>query len=59
MNAFKSITTPSRSSLVATFYYTKHVNFIITGLIIEACNAPANGRKNYLTTIRTELHDPY
>jgi len=45
MNAFKFITTPSRSSLVATFYYIKHVNFIITGLIIEACNVPANGQK--------------
>jgi len=49
MNAFRSITTPSRSSLVATFYYTKHVNFIITGLIIEACNVPTNGQTKILS----------
>jgi len=57
MNAFKSITTTSRSSLVATFYYIQHVNFIITGLIIEACYAPANGQKKLLNNHRTELHD--
>jgi len=45
MNAFRSITTKSRSSLVATFCYTTHVSFITTGLIIEACNVPAHGQK--------------